>query len=347
MDIATLAPTEIAAAISKGWAGFFEREKRSPERHAYVYASAYRPCLRRMVLEMTAPEAMPAFDADTLARFRRGNDRERDLLADLSRIGRDTDPPFAVIGQQERFELKDRKGRVVSKGKVDARLQFDRKAGAAPLEVKAWSQNMTARIQTFADLFDNPWTRPGAYQLLNYLYGSGTPYGFLVIDRSGLPRVLPVELEPNLERVEEFLTKAEQALDHVEADTLPDYFDEDPNECRRCPFYGASCNPPALAEGGAQVLLDPALEAKLARREAIKEIGKEYLDLDQEIKEQLRGVESGICGGFYIAGKWGKQSRVELPDALKKQYTKTDPKGRFTLSIARLATPAPTTEAVQ
>lgn len=340
MDTVTdLTPAEISTRIRAGWASFFEREKRRPEKHPYVYASSFRSCTRRMVLEMTEPEAMPSFDADTLARFRRGDDRERDLLSDLARIGRDADPSFKVIGQQEAFLLKDRKGRVAVKGKVDARLQFDRHVGAAPLEVKAWSPQMTQRIEKFSDLFDNVWTRSGAYQLLTYLFGAGVPYGFLLLDRSGLPLVLPVELEPNLDRVEEFLTKAEEALDHAEGGTRPT-FSEDATECRRCPFYGATCNPPLLSADGAKVFTDPDLEAKLARREAIKDIGREYLDLDSEIKDRLRGVEQGIAGEFYLEGKWGKQSRVELPEALKKQYTKTDPKGRFMLTITRLATPA-------
>ena len=332
-----LAPTEIAGRIRDGWARFFEREKRLPARHSHVYASAHRVCTRRMVYEMTTPEAMPGFDADTLARFRRGDDRERDLLSDLARIGRDTDPAFQVVGQQEAFELRDRKGRVAIRGKVDARLKFDRATEPAPLEVKAWSPNIVQRIERFSDLFDNVWTRSGAYQLLAYLFGAGVPFGFLLLDRSGLPLVLPVELEPHLDRVEEFLTKAERALDHAADGTLPDYYTDDPNECRRCAFYGAVCTPPLLAGAGAQVLTDPELEAKLTRRAELEAAADEYDRLDKDVTARLRGVESGIAGAFHVTGVWGKQSRVELPDDLKKQYTKTDPKGRFTLTITRLS----------
>jgi hypothetical protein len=336
METAPMSPGELAQRIGASWAGMFT-STRTPQKHAHVYASAWRACDRRMTLEMTAPEAMPPYDADTLARFRRGDDRERDLLIDLQRIGRSTDPAFRVIGQQEHFEVKDRKGRFAIKGKVDARLEFGREFALPPVEVKAWSQNITQRIETFGDLFENPWTRPGAYQLLMYLFGFGVPYGFLVLDRSGLPKILAVELTPNLDRVEEFLTKAEGAIDHAQAETLPPYFDEDPNECRRCPFYGATCNPPALSAEGANVLTDPELEAKLARREELESAADEYERLDKDVKARLRGVEHGIAGAFYISGKWGKHSRVELPEDLKKQYTKTDPKGAFRLTVTRLA----------
>jgi hypothetical protein len=286
-----------------------------------------------MALELSAPELQPAFDATVLARFRRGDDRERDLLSDLARIGRDAAPPFELIGQQERFSLKDRKGRPAIVGKVDARLRFEHGA-SAPLEVKAWHPSLVDRLERFEDLFDNPWTRSGGYQLLSYLYGAEQPFGFLLLDRSGLPLVLPVELNAHLDRMEDFLSRAERVIDHVGAGTLPDYY-EDATECKRCPFYGGGCNPP-LVGNVAQVLTDPALEADLERWHALKPAGKEFAGLDADLKKRLRGIEAGIAGAFSISGKWGKATRLELPPAIKKQFTISDDHGRFTLEIERL-----------
>lgn len=328
----TLTPAAIADTIQTAWGQFLARSSRPQAPHAYVYASSYRACERRMVYELTIPDQQPPFPPEVLAKFRRGDDRERDLLSDLTRIGRDAEPSFKVIGQQERFTLRDHKGRPAIVGKVDARLEVN--GLRAPLEVKAWSPMMVDRIERFSDLFDNPWTQSGGYQLLSYLYGAGEPYGFLLLDRSGIPRLLPVELDANLDRMEEFLAKAERVLDHVQAGTLPDYLD-DAAECRRCHWYGHTCNPP-LSAAGATLLNDPDLEAALERREALKAAGDEFNALDRQIKNQLRGVESGIVGTFQILGKWGKQSRLDLPADLKAQYTKTDPKGRFTLEITRL-----------
>lgn len=330
---ASLTPTEIAASIGASWATYLTRGQRPMAPHPHVYASAWRVCDRRMVYEMAQADKLPPWPPELLAKFRRGDDRERDLLADLTRIGRDAEPAFKLIGQQERFELRDHKSRVAIVGKVDARLEVDGRR--APLEVKAWSPQLVDRIDTFADLFESPWTRSGAHQLLAYLYGAGEPYGFMLLDRSGIPRLLPVELEPNLDRVEEFLTKAELALDHLQAGTLPDFLADDAAECRRCPWYGHTCNPPLTAIG-ATLLNDPDLEAALERREQLKPAADEFEDLDKDIKGRLRGVESGIAGKFQILGQWGKQSRVELPANLKKQYTVTNPKGRFTLHITRL-----------
>jgi hypothetical protein len=333
-----MTPAAIAASIQTAWAAYLTRSSRSALPHRTVYASAWRACVRRMVYEMAAPQNLPPFPAHVLARFRRGDDRERDLLADLSRMGRDSDPPFAIVGQQERFELKDRKGRIAISGKVDARIQINGRR--PPLECKAWSPFVTDRIERFSDLFENPWTRSGAYQLLSYLFGAGEAFGFLLLDRSGLPKLIPVELDDeNLERVEDFLTRAQRAIDGLEAldagGDLPPFLENDPAECKRCPFYGGTCNPPLAAEGSV-ILTDPDLEAALARREELDAAATEYDRIDKRIKEQLRGVEHGIAGSFVINGKYSKSSRVELPADLKAKYTKTDPRGRFTLEITRL-----------
>jgi len=334
---APLTPTALAKGIETAWGAHVARSARPQTPHPYAYASAFRTCVRRMVYEMDRPQKLPPWPAEVLARFRRGDDRERDLLSDLQRVGRDADPPFKLIGQQERFQLKDRKGRVAISGKVDARVEI---AGAAPpLEVRAWSPMMVDRIETFEDLFDNPWTRSGAHQLLAYLWGAGEPFGFLLLDRSGLPKLLPVELDQHVDRMEEFLQKAERAIDHLEAKTLPPFLEGDAAECKRCAWYGTECNPP-LESRGAVVLTDPALIKLLARRDELAAAAKEFDKLDREVKGQLRGIEEGIAGPFVINGKWQKKTTTDLPADVKKKYTTTDPKGSFRLEIVRLDGPA-------
>jgi|SRR5436190_4946053 len=331
--LATSTPAALAEGIVAAWATYLARGARPAAPHPYVYASSWRACERRMVLEMTQPEALPPWQPEVLAKFRRGDDRERDLLADLTRVGRDAEPPFAVTGQQERFELRDHKSRVAIVGKVDAQLKID--GAVAPLEIKSWSPMMVSRIEKFSDLFEGPWTRPGAYQLLCYLFGAGVPFGFLLLDRSGIPMLLPVELDQHLDRLEDFLARAERALDHRDAGTLPDYV-EDPAECQRCGFYGSTCNPPLIHEGAA-ILNDPELEANLDRREELKPVAKEYDRLDDQIKQQLRGVTEGVAGKFIIKGKWSNQAKLTMPSDVKAQYTVIDPKGRFTLEITKTA----------
>jgi len=321
------------ALIERSWVAWLEKDRRASKPHATVWASSWRACDRRMVYDLVVPDQQLPFDADTLARFQRGNDRESDLFQHLVHIGKTSTPTFAIEGQQQRFEVKGRDGVVIT-GRVDGFLRFKDEKQRAPIECKAWHPNVVERIATFEDVFENVWTRGGGYQLLAYLFDSGEPYGFMLLDRSGLPRLLLVEMSgDHWRRMEAFLAKAERAVEHAKAGTLPDYID-DQAECKRCPFYGHVCQPPLQAKGA--VLTDPELEAALEEWWALRESGKRWRDLDEQVKKQLRGVEAAVAGHFSISGKWGTQAKLTLPPEIRKQFTISDPKGRFTLEVERL-----------
>lgn len=235
---------KIASTIEQTWAEQIARDGSRPANHEYVYASGYTDCLRRMVLDMTASDQLAPWDAETLAKFRRGSDRERDLLADLARVGRESDPPFNVVAQQQRFELRGKSGKVVLVGKVDAMISVIGSGDSFPLEVKSWSPNLVADVDVFHDLLNNKWTKKGAYQVLVSLLGTGKDTGFLLLDRQGLPKILPVHLdESNLRRAEKFLAMADEAVAHVNNHTLPDYH-TDSSECQYCPFFKSICHAP-------------------------------------------------------------------------------------------------------
>ena len=336
-----LTPQDIAQSIKESWSIFIQGEMgQSPMKREHIYASGYSPCTRRLTLDMTHGDKLEPFGPEVLARFRRGNDRERDLMADLAKVGRNAKPSFTVIGQQERLELKDRKGRKAITAKIDGRLDFGNNV-KPPIETKSWSPNVTARINTFEDLFSSPWTIRGAHQLLVYLLGTGEEYGFLLLDKPSLPDLIPVVLEPYLDMTEAFLTAAEEAIDHKEADTLPGFID-DPEECRRCPHFGLNCNPP-IEHSGAGVETDPEIEANLDRMEELREGSKEYDLLNKKIKARYRGIEQVLVGKYIASGKWVKSTRYEVPEEVIKQiislrepHKKVDPKGKFFLNISRL-----------
>jgi hypothetical protein len=339
-EVLTAAPDAgtLARVVHEALVDTIERARRpagSP--HPYVYISSDRACLRRMVLDLRG-EPQPEYSSDRLASFERGEERERSQVIHLDRSGYVGRIPFRIIGQQKRLEVRDRRGRVIAVGKIDGEIQFANTPPiVVPIEIKAWSPFLVDRIRSFDDLFDNPYTRSGGMQLLLYCYASGQPFGLLILDRAGLPLILPVTLEHHLDRVEDFLQRAEAAVDHVEAGTLPDFI-LDAAECQRCPYFGSVCNPPT-SHPGAVVLTDPEIEQALERREALRAQGEEYNRLDRDVKAKLRGIEHGIAGPFAIRGTWGKSSKLDLPEDLRKQYTRTDPHGRFTIEITKLGGP--------
>src|SRR5262245_26158743 len=301
-----------------------------------------------MAYDMTEPGALPPWDADTLARFKRGKDRERDMLIDLERIGRLVQPEFERIGGQEPFILVDRKGRKAVSGKVDARIRFvGDKSGGHPVEAKSWSPNITAGLQSFEDVLEGKWTRSGGYQLLMYMLGMGQELGFMLLDKPGIPEMLPVELETHIEQAEQFWAKAEEATAYVHGEGPIPAFYEDIKECKQCPFYGAVCDPPIKMQEGVSLITDEYLLQRITHylelRDALEAAGlDEFKAVDKELKDRLRGVEDALAGGARIIGKWGKQSTVVLPndlkaewDAIRKEYTRSDPRGKFTLKILK------------
>jgi len=334
----------LGAQVIESWGKWIKEQNKArsksgePFVQANVWAGQYSPCARRVYNQMIHGDELPAWTADQLARFRRGKDRENDLLADMREIGRNSDPKFQIVGEQERFVLKDRKDRTVITGKVDAKIKFDGFGPGKPLEVKAWSPYLTQGVKTFEDLFLNKWTRRGAYQLLCYLYGAGEPIGFMLLDMPGLPLLLPVELwqNDNHKRVDEFLDLASVAVDSLASKEAPDYT-TDLAECKSCDFLGGHCMPPAMSGDGARLIQNEELERCLDRIAELKPGAKEFEKLDKVAKGILRGVEFGICGNWLIEGKYQGSTTLKWPDeATKKQYQVTDPKGKFALKFFRV-----------
>ncbi|MFH0851577.1 MAG: hypothetical protein V1876_02405, partial [Candidatus Peregrinibacteria bacterium] len=158
---------------------------------------------------------------------------------------------------------------------------------------------------------------------------------FLLIDRAGIPKLIPVELYPHMDIIEAFIARASSASLHGEAGTVPDYI-QDAGECKRCPFLGSMCNPPIAGGPGATIVTDPEVELALERRAQCEDAYREYKSIDEDIKERFRGTEYAIAGKFLLQGKWGKSTKYDIPEEIKIKYKHVDDKGRFTLTITRV-----------
>jgi len=326
---------ESIETIKKAWEKMVESEERQApiQPHPYIYASGWRECLRRMYLEATRADELPPFDTETLAKMRRGRDRERDLCGiQLVRAGQYSEPPFTVEQQQQHVVLMDRKGRKAITGRVDGFINMN--GSRIPFEVKSWNYSLTERMLTFKDVLEGKWTRSGAFQILAYMYATNSPVGVLILDRPGLPRLIPVSLMDHLSEMEQFLERAETVLDHIESGIAPDYH-PDASVCRECPLMGKLCFPPMSYEGG-EIITDEEVISLLERREALKEAAAEYEHLDKAVKERFRGVELAVAGPFLIQGKYSASTTYDIPPEVKAQYKRTDPKGRFILTVTRM-----------
>ena len=75
----------------------------------------------------------------------------------------------------------------------------------------------------------------------------------------------------------------------------------------------------------------------------MKPAAAEYDDLHDENSEYLRArSEKGKARTFIIGKvvanvKWQKHTKLNLPDDVKKQYSETDPYGKFVPKIAKVS----------
>ncbi|GAG43794.1 unnamed protein product, partial [marine sediment metagenome] len=193
--------------------------------------------------------------------------------------------------------------RELIRGRIDGRLDFLGHPFQPVYEVK--SGMGVARVRVLEDLDRSVWTRHYVDQLLAYCFAEGEPIGILLLDQPGLPNPLEVQLEENLERVQEFITEAEQAVAYsYEEIDIPEFCD-DVSVCRRCPHMGKSCSPPMESYGpGTEMIVDEELIQLAEIREQNAAARKLYEDADKQLKKKLRGVENAIMGPFHVRGKW-------------------------------------------
>lgn len=335
----------IVVQVDTAWREMILKEEaRTPGNpRNYVYASSYHECLRYMYYDCTRPDAKPEFDADTLARLRMGRDRERDIVnIQLSRAGQYSDPQFTVESNQARVTISDGQGRKIISGKKEGDIVWrNGTENRVPFELKNWDERATSGIQSFDEILGHKfqWFRSGAMQFLSYLYGSSAPVGIFMLGRRGLPVNLPVVFYDYMDDLQKFLNAAEEVRDHIDMGEPPDFI-KNPTVCKRCQFYGHTCNPPLNYEG-VQLLTDERLIDDITRWKTLEgklsdEEWTEFNRLDKQVKVRLRGIEQGMAGDWAISGKWRKYTRYEVPEDIKETYKIVDPKGQFRIEVEKI-----------
>ncbi len=333
---------DMLADVSTSWDKMIRDQKGwLPQPHPYVYASGRCKCVLQMVRDMVEPDKRDPFGEDTLFRFKLGDDRERDIRADLELVGRNNDPPFSVEGHNEPVEIKGKYDKglqdvTIIKGKIEGHLNFPTLHEKWDMEIKSWAPYLVDNVRVFDDLFNNKWTKKGALQLLIYMYAKNHERGVFILDRRGRPKLLPVNLHDWLNEIEAFLSDAESAVKHAAAGTFPDYTD-DPRECARCDYAGKTCFPPLMSRDSEllKVFNDPDLEDAITRHQELHEPHLEYNNIHKTLASTFRGIQNAACGNYLITGEFGSGSKVELPPAVKKRRKIQDDKYRVTVEEHR------------
>lgn len=263
-------------------------------------ASDISECPRETALGVLHWDYRPLPDPDLKARFERGSLIENAVIQELLGLG------ITVRAERTPFEIKDKKGRIILRGKVDGFIAQDHHD--YPMEVKSLNPNVFQGLHSLDDFQKYHWATKYPRQLQAYLYANNLEEGFFLIDDClGHWKLIPVGLD--YDAVENILRQCEEAIDAVESirggaseeQSLPPYH-SDPAVCRRCWAFGRVCFPPIESQG-ITILADPELEEKLERWSQLKPGAAEYERLDKEIKDTAKGRDGLVVGRWLIQGK--------------------------------------------
>lgn len=269
--------------------------KTKPYPRSNPIASDISDCMRETVLGITHWQDRPEFPVEAIQRMERGNQIENWMIRELMELG------YNVRVDQQPFELKDKKGRVISRGKVDGFIQTGRRV--FPLECKSMMPTIYAQINTQEDFDRYTFFRKYPRQLQSYLLANNLDQGFWIVDDlAGHWKLIPCHLD--FGRAEKILQHVEGAVEHLVNGTLPD-FHKDASVCLKCWAFKRVCTPPIAAGEGMQVIDDPELGLKLARIKELEEAHREYERYDKEVKKVFKATmkanQTFIIGDFMVS----------------------------------------------
>ena len=277
-------------------------------------ASDIHDCDRYMVHSILDWDKKQMHDAGLQAIFDRGNKEETEVQRDLLDLG------YKVIESQTPFEIKNRAGDIICRGRIDGKIQSDKNY---PIEVKSMNMNTFNSINSIEDLTKKPLHRKYLRQMQLYCFGHNAEEGlFILSNLQGHYKLIPVYLD--LGECEWILQRLERNWDFVKKKEYPEakYNDQ---LCSRCP-YAHICLVD-VTNKGVEFIDNSELELKLERRKEIEALADEYAELDKEIKQPYKDCEKSV--DMFIGTNWRiftKKTptvRVDLkaiPDDIKKQY---------------------------
>ncbi len=275
-------------------------------------SEAGHPCVRFLVLARTDNDKKVLHDVGLQRIFDEGNLHEDAMLREMADAG------LRIVEQQRTFEWS----KFQLAGRVDGLLAVD--GDRLPLEIKSSSPNVFRAIvdMTPSDMLTSKysWIRKYPAQLLLYMLMQGVPTGVMIFKNKTTGekcQKLFILDGPMLEYAELILKKLEAVNAHIAAGTKPEakFIDD----CKGCGFAKTACFVGRDYGPGIDIMTDPKIEEKLARREELKSSRDEFEELDKEIKEQFKG-KTAVVGAWMIESKECQRKNYDIPSDIKKQY---------------------------
>jgi hypothetical protein len=223
--------------------------------------------------------------------FEEGHQQEKVIIADMIEAG------FKIIRQQEPFTWADHQ----ITGSIDGMIVMPDQS-LVPFDAKSMSPHVWDKVSDVESLKRFTWTKKYVAQIILYMLMSNQERGVLVFKNksNGRFKQLNFLLSDFLDLAEEQLQKADRVNVAVATKTPPDRLEE-PDHCRMCQFR-LHCLPDQNFDH-LEFIDNEELVALLEKKEQLKPYRDQYDDIDDQIKEQIKGREF-VCGNYHISGKW-------------------------------------------
>lgn len=272
-------------------------------------------CDRYMIHSILDWDKRELHDAGLQAIFDAGNKEEENVK---NRLGYELGLEF--VEAQSPFEIKNRAGEVIARGKIDGKILWNGKA--VPIEIKSMNENSFNMINSLDDFNKKPLYRKYLRQMQLYLYGNNQEAGIFILSNFRTEKLILVTLDYG--ECEYILSRLERLWEMKKKGVYPQA-EYKPALCDRCPFSSLCMGD--VSNHPAEMISNELLEDKLNRREELKKLKDEYEELDEEIKATFKQIPHAFVGtSFEITGKEQSRTSVDakaMPEELRKQYEKT------------------------
>jgi len=269
-------------------------------------------CERKLTYMRTSWDKQLMPDTDLQYIFDEGNNQEKMLMNDLRESG------IEITEQQRPFNWPEYQ----ISGMIDGNISNE--TGKYPLEIKSMSPYIWQSINSAEDLKKYPWTKKYVAQMVLYLLMGNCEMGiFLFKNKStGKIKQLNINLHDYLDLGESLLQRAKRINEHIKIGTYPDKINVF-KACSDCPFRHL-CLPEILSNGGIEFIDNAELEKNLTHREKLQEEAKEYKNLDEQIKEELKRYMQDKT--IISCGKWTIEKKVNAKGSISFDFTDTTAK---------------------
>jgi len=260
-------------------------------------------CLRRGVYERTHWQEKELWDIESYMRLNEGNNQERIVLQDLSKVGID------VIEQQTPYEWKEYQ----ITGHVDGKIVVDGKA--IPIEIKSMSPFIYAMVHSLEDFNKKPWLRSYLAQINLYMLMQNIDQAIFILKDKSSGNMKQINVSLDYELGEACLRAAEAINKHIKENTLPERINN-LDTCKDCPFK-MTCHPNKDFGVPLKIEDDPEFESKIDRCLELKEAEKEYKSLWKEITNKAKassndGNLNSMVGKYLLKAKPGKTFNLKI-----------------------------------